>query len=323
MKKSIAILRGGNKDRTRSLQNGARAILALAKYNDEVRVLDVVIDEDNHWYERGIPSSPHKVFSQVDYYLDFTANDKAEYHNLAKKLAVKAIFNDEYLKSLNRVSLNRLLNQLNIATPKYEIVRNDDNVELSLKNIWNKFQLPIVIKEVKHTFNENSLLTYAYLEALKQIRKILERGSEVMIQEYADGKYISVALLPGYMEEENYTPTAIESINFRPYKPDWDKQKIDQKCLIGHDCEKNSFTFVDTELKKDIQDFAKNIQKTILANQYSMMDLALKQDKRTKKYSFKVLDIHLKPNLFEDSRFDFILKNSGVDLGRFIIDKLK
>lgn len=53
------------------------------------------------------------------------------------------------------------------------------------------------------------------------------------------------------------------------------------------------------------------------------MDLALKQDKRTKKYSFKVLDIHLKPNLFEDSRFDFILKNSGVDLGRFIIDKLK
>lgn len=323
IQKSIAIIRGSHTDRVRSLENGRRAILALLKYEEEVQVLDVSLDENNNWFERGIPADPHKVFSKVDYYLDFTNNFKADYHALAKRLKVKALFQDDYVNSLNRVSLNRLLEQLNILVPKYTVIHNIQNLELDLKNIWSKFQMPVVIKEVSHNFNEKSLVTYSYLEAFRKIQQILVKGSEVMVQEFTQGKYLSTAILPGYREEDNYVPSLVEIINFDPLDKDLNSQTLNQKCLIGHNCEKQSFVFVDNKLKKDIQEFVKNIQKTILFNQHSMIDLAILENKKNKKYSFKVLDIHTNPNIFEDSRFDFILKNSGVDLGRFIIDRIE
>ena len=44
--------------------------------------------------------------------------------------------------------------------------------------------------------------------------------------------------------------------------------------------------------------------------------------KHTYEYTIKVLEVHTSPNLFEDSRLDFILKSSGIDMGQFILDKI-
>ncbi len=269
-----------------------------------------------------MPSDPHKVFSKIDYYIDFTNNFKESYHDLAKKLKVKPLFQDEYLNSLNRLSIARLLGQLNIKVPKYEVIRKSDNLELSLKNIWLKFQMPLVIKDIKHNFNEKSLLTYSFLEALNQTRKILNENDEVIIQEYVFGKYISTAVFPKYRDEDNYIPTSIEVSTFNILDNNLSSKSIQQKCLIDHNCEKRSLVFIEDDLKRDIQNITKEIQKAILSDQHSMLDLVLIQDKNKKTNTLKVLDIHLRPNLFEDSRFDFILKNSGVNMGDFILDRI-
>lgn len=324
IKKTIAILRGGQQDTYRSFQNGARAILALAKYPERIKVIDVSLDKNNHWFERGIPSDPHKTFSKADFYLDFTDNEQAPYHLLAKKLKVKWLFQNNYLNNLNRINVNRILEQLQIETPKYKVIRQPQNLELELKNIWEKFQMPIVIKEAKHKFNLPSLLTYSFLEALAKTRDILDKGGEVLVEEYLKGKYISAATFPKYRGQEVYVSIPVEMLNFNPLSQNLNSQSQKQVCLIGHDCKKQSLIFVEDKTKQAILELIKNIQKTMVFNQYSMVDLVLVENKLSakEKYTLKVLDIHTSPNLFEDSRFDFILKNSGIDLGYFILESI-
>ena len=52
-----------------------------------------------------------------------------------------------------------------------------------------------------------------------------------------------------------------------------------------------------------------------------MLDLSLK--KKDGEYNIKILELHTNPHLFEDSRFNFILRNSGIDMGRFILDRIE
>ena len=91
-KRTIAIIRGGPSDHLRSMKNGASVIISLSKYLDLIDVIDVSLDKDNNWFEKGVPSDPHKVFSKADFYIDFTNNKFSDYHNLSRKLNVKPIF---------------------------------------------------------------------------------------------------------------------------------------------------------------------------------------------------------------------------------------
>ncbi len=324
-KRKIAIIRGGPSDFRRSMKNGANVILSLSKYLDLIDVIDVSIDEENNWFEKGIPSDPHKVFSKTDFYIDFTNNKFAEYHNLSKKLNVKPIFQNDYSALLNRVNVKRILDQLQVDMPKYIVIREKNNLEHNLKAVWSKFHLPIVIKEVNHEFNEKSIVTYSFLEAFKKINSILNKKGEVLLEEHIQGKYISVATIPEYRGEELYIPTPIEVLNIDVTDKNINSKSLQNKCLIGHNCEKRSLIFIDNNIKEKIKHLVNDLHKTLFLNNYAMIDMVLIENikNKEKKYILKILDIHSSPNIFEDSRFDFILKNSGVDIGRFILDRIE
>ncbi len=324
-KKTIAIIRGGKDDYFRSMKNGANAILSLSRYLDIVDIIDVSIDERNDWFERGIPSDAHKVFSKADFYLDFTNNRFDEYHNLSKKLNVKPVFKNDYTSLLNRVNIKRILGQLQVDVPKYTIIRDRNNLEYNLKNIWSKFHTPIVIKEANHEFNEKSILTYSFLDAFNKVKRILNKGGEALIEEHIHGKYISVAAIPEYRGEELYIPTPVEILNIDIINQNINSKSLHDKCLIGHNCEKKSLIFIDENIKNNIKSLTKELHKSLFIGHHSMIDMVLIENKKgdNKNYTLKILDIHTSPHLFEDSRFDFILKNGGVDLGRFIIDRIE
>lgn len=323
-KRTIAIIRGGPSDHLRSMKNGASVIISLSKYLDLIDVIDVSLDKDNNWFEKGVPSDPHKVFSKADFYIDFTNNKFSDYHNLSRKLNVKPIFQNDYSALLNRVNIKRILEQVQINTPKYTVIRDRNNLEYNLKTIWTKFHLPIVIKEASHDFNEKSINTYSFLEAFKKIKNILDKKGEALIEEHIHGKYISVAAIPNYRGEELYIPTPVEVLNVNILDENINSKSLQKKCLIGHDCEKRSLIFIDNSIKEKIKYLVKDLHKTLFLNNHTMIDMVLIENNinKEKKHILKVLDIHSSPNIFEDSRFDFILKNSGVDIGKFILDKI-
>lgn len=324
-KKTIAIIRGGKDDYFRSMKNGANIIHALSKYTDKINVLDVFIDEKNIWFEKGVPSDFHRVFSKADFYIDFTNNKYAEYHDLAKKLKVISIFNDSDISTLNRINIKRILSQLNIESPKCIIIRDANNLEHNLKEVWKKFHTPIVIKEIEHKFNEKSVLTHSFIELYQKVKNILDKRSEVLIEEYAAGKHISIGIVPNYRNEELYISTPIEILNINLGDKNLNSKSLKNKSLMEHKNEKRSLFFLKEGLKNNMKNLVIKIYKSLSLNNHSMIDICLVEDKSLKdiKYSLKILDVHIFPQVFEDSRFDFILRNSGVDIGKYIIDRIE
>lgn len=332
-RKSIAILRGGKDDHIRSIKSGANLIVSLSKYQDILDIIDVILDKDNIWFEKGIPSDPHKVFSKVDYYIDLTNNKDADYHNLSERLNVKNIFNSQKIHLFDRINVRRILNQINISMPRHIFIRDIKNIEQNLKEIWNKFHTPIVIKESNHHFNKKSILTHSFHEALREVKDILSSNGNVIIEEHCNGKYISVVAIPNYRGEDIYIPTPSEIINLDAKRSIIKDRFLIDKYLLDHNHEKKNLIYINDELKNKIKNIIQNIYNTLMIEDYVLIDLALIENKVSKNdnindkknidYTVKILDIHANPHLFEGSRFDFILKNSGIDLGRIIIDKIE
>lgn len=324
-KKTIAIIRGGKEDSIRSMKNGANIIVSLSKALEEVNVLDVVIDDNLNWFEKGIPSEPHSIFSKSDFYIDFTNNKNVKYKTLAEDLGVKDLFSLKETFHLNRLTIKRILEQLNINTPKYKVIREKRNLLFELKSIWNVFHTPLAIKETEHNFNKKSLLTYSFIEAYKKIEEILDEGREVLIEEHIKGKAISVAVIPNYRNQDIYIPPIIENINIKLGEINPSRVKLYERCLIGHDCEKKVLVNLEKELKESLINTSKTIFETLFLKRYILVDFVLKEFKSKSGIVHIpiVVDIHINPNIFEDSKMDFILKNGGVDLGRFIIDRIE
>jgi D-alanine-D-alanine ligase-like ATP-grasp enzyme len=322
-KKTIAVLRGGNIDYHRSMKSGANVLLSLLKYGDEANIIDVVVDEKGNWFEKGIPSDPHKVFSQADYYVDFTNNFSADYHKLSKKLDVRHVFKNDMVQMLSRINIKRILNQIGFDSPRYVVFRDDKNLENNLKEIWSKFHTPIVIKDGSHIANQKSLLTYSFLEAYKKVKDILKNKNEAIVEEFAEGKYVSLALMPNYRGEDFYVPTPIETINAESVTRFVQGKELKDKYLIEHNHHKLAMTHIDDSLKKKLKMIAFDIHKSLSLDHHILIDLCL-YPKKNKKNNFdvKVVEVHTNPHLSEGSRFNFILENSGVDIGRFVLDRI-
>lgn len=320
-KKSIAVLRGGKEDYHKSMKSGANIILSLSRYPEDITVSDVVIDIDENWFEKGVPSDAHKVFSQADYYIDLTKDYAGSHHNLSKKLDIKQILENDFHRVLSRVNVRRILDQLGYETPRYVVLRESKNLENNLKILWSKFHIPVVIKESDSTKNSKSLLTYSFLDAYKKIKEILDRGGEAILEEHLEGEYISVAAIPNYRGEDLYVATPIETIYMSESPRVVQGKTIKEKYLIEHDHHKKSLTHIDISLKKKLKEIIQDIHTSLSLDHHVLLDLCLK--KKDREYNVKVLELHTNPHLFDDSRFDFILKNSGVDMGKFIIDRIE
>ncbi|MEA4910530.1 hypothetical protein SDC9_07990 [bioreactor metagenome] len=327
-RKTIAIIRGGIDDYSRSMRNGANIIISLSRYQDLIEVIDVVLDEQNNWFERGIPSDAHKVFSKADFYIDLTSNKNADYHALAQKLDVKPIFRDNHISAPNRVNSRRILNQIGVSVPRYILIRDIQSLKPGLEEAWNRFQTPLVVKEVRHDFNHKSIITYSFLEAFDKAKQILKFGGEVLLEEHVDGRYVSVAAIPNYRGENIYIPTPAEIINLKGDKMIRNRL-VREKYLVDHVCDKKCLIHAEESLKKEIRKTVEEIYKTFLFENQALVDLAIiekktpnRHGKHSHEYSIKVLDVHTSPNLFEDSRLDFILKSSGIDMGQFILEKM-
>ena len=78
---------------------------------------------------------------------------------------------------------------------------------------------------------------------------------------------------------------------------------------------------IDITLKKKLKEILKDIHTSLSIEHHVLLDLCIK--KKGDKYDIKIIELHTNPNLFDDSRFDFILRNSGIDMGRFIIDRIE
>lgn len=332
-KKKIAILRGGQKKYEKSLKSGFTILRALSKYIDEIDTIDIFIDKDGNWFEKGIPSDAHRSLSKVDYYLDLTFDHFGNHHALAKKIDLKHISKNQYISISSRSNLKRIIEQMSLdknifSLAKYKVLRNIKSLDTDLKEIWRTFHMPIVIKNDNIFDDEKSILTFDFNEAKNKIKSILEKGDSALIEEHEDGTFLSISLLPNYREEEYYVSIPIEILNKdakhrKIINKDLEEKIIKEKYLISHEHDKKIFIHNNSKLKKDLKDLIIEIHKTLLLDSHLLLDICLLSQRENDKYKIKILEIHLEPHIFEGTRFFESLSASGVDIGKYIIDKIE
>jgi len=322
-KKKIAILRGGKKIHKESLASGNQVLLSLNKYLEEVEPVDIFIDQQGNWFEKGVPSDMHRALSKVDYFLDLTRDWHGEHHNLAEKINLQHVFPNTFISMNSRVNLRRILQQLTLGEnlfSKYFLFRDKKNLDLDLKTAWWNLHMPVVLRPNNISGNEKSILTYSFAEAKKYIQKILEQGEEVLAEDYVEGQYLSLVLIPNYRGEDFYIPIALQILHNNLQERKVGEKKIKDKVLISHQHQKNIFFFhhSDNDLKNKLRELTKQIYQTLLLNRHLMIDFAILDNQK-----IKILEIHLDPHFFKDSRFNEIVSASGVDIGKVILDRMQ
>jgi D-alanine-D-alanine ligase-like ATP-grasp enzyme len=200
-------------------------------------------------------------------------------------------------------------------------LRDLKNLENNLKILWTKFHTPIIIKEGDNTRKTKSILTYSFLEAYNRIKEIVRSGGEAIIEEHLQGEYVSVAAIPNYRGEDLYVSIPIETIHISERPRIVQDKIIKDRYLIDHGHHKRSLVHIDSSLKKKIREIVEEIHGSLSLDHHTMLDLCIK--KKENVYEIKILELHTNPHLFDDSRFDFILKNSGIDMARFILGKIE
>jgi hypothetical protein len=187
--------------------------------------------------------------------------------------------------------------------------------------------MPVVIRPNHILSNQKSFLTYSFNEAKQKILDILNHSDEALIEEHVYGKYVSLALVPDYRGEELYIPIPLEIINKNKndrkiLNNEGEENVIKEKYLNDHNHHKVIFSHNDASLKLKLKKITEEIYKSLNLDAHMMIDFAI-LEKINGDIEIKILEIHIDPHLFSDSRFESILSESGVNIGKFIEDRIE
>ena len=162
-----------------------------------------------------------------------------------------------------------------------------------------------------------SLLTYSFLEDFNFIKNILDLGHEAILEEHLHGEFVSIAAIPNYRGEDIYISTPIETINANAKSRTVQNKLLVDKYIIDHGHHKRSYTHISDTAKDKIKSLVLEIYNSLAFDNYILIDTCI-----DKNNNIKILEIHNNPHLYTGSRFNFILENSGIDLGKYILNKI-
>lgn len=201
----IAIISGG-KIRAHESEKSAQNIMMEFK-NSTDTVFNIHVDKNDTWYERGILSSPHRTLPYVDAVIDLTKGRNTDGHiELLKKLNIAPILSAEIESS----SVRRLAQQLNIETPDFMVVRNDQAINLHLGIAWKKLHTPIVTRSAYRS--TPTLISHHAVHAHDHIRDIHKRGDDALLEGFISGRVYHVVAIRNFRGQKIYTTTIVEKL---------------------------------------------------------------------------------------------------------------
>lgn len=176
----IAIISGG-KYKSETSHNAASHL--YDKLHDRVTNLHMVrVDSNGDWKSLGLKTNMYKVLPQVDHVIDLRHDKKSvEEVKLIKMLKLLEHVTDNYENDF----VKKLCYQLDINHPRYFMIRREEtNIQSVMHDMWRRVHLPIRI--LPNSYNNTSLYTYEYNEAINHIKYLQSKGEDVVIEELQD-----------------------------------------------------------------------------------------------------------------------------------------
>ncbi len=284
----VVVLMGGRSaEREISLKSGQAVLKALQELGHEAIALDLTED----LCEKLREIKPDKVFIA----LHGPYGEDGRVQGLLDILGIPYVGSGVLGSSIamDKDITKKVLSFYGIRVPPWVCVRSEEEIN------WNTY--PAVVKPADQGSSVGLFVVRDEAEAKEAIRKCLELSKKVMVEEYIEGRDITV----GILKEK-----ALPPIEIRPRKGVYDYESKYTKGMT-------EYLFVeDEDLTQKLQEIALLAHKSLELKDLSRIDFRV--DKDGTPY---LLEVNTIPGLTELSLFPMACRRMGIDF-KDLIDML-
>lgn len=207
---SVGILRGGTSNEyPLSLGTGAAMLQALPDSSYDVR--DIFIDKKGYWHLRGMPVPPARALSQIDVVLNALHGGVGEDGTVQRLLDRAGIpyagaNTIASALALNKIRAREVLRANGVAMPRAVSfsTRNGLTTADMAKIVFAEFAPPYVIKPPTEGAAHGIVIATTIIDLPDRIGDVLDRYGSALVEEYAIGEHVSVAIVESYRGEDLY-----------------------------------------------------------------------------------------------------------------------
>lgn len=213
---TVAVLRGGpSNEHDVSLKSGAHILKNLQR--EPYRALDVFIDKKGVWHLRGVPMEPARILSSADLAFNVIHGHYGEDGTLQRILdrigipytgatALPAAL------SMNKGLTKDILAPAGIKMARHAILKVSPDLDKEILELFRTFPQPSVIKP--NASGSSVGITIARnFDAFKEgIKKAFAHSSQVLIEEFIQGKEATVGIVEGLRGKKHYDLLPIEIV---------------------------------------------------------------------------------------------------------------
>ncbi|MDQ3076534.1 MAG: ATP-grasp domain-containing protein [bacterium] len=272
----VAILRGGpSSEYHSSLQTGGSVLKNLS---EKYHAHDVFISKDGIWHKDGYERTPARALNHIDVVFNALHGRYSEVNHIQKILDTLGIpytgsNSMGSLLAMNKVLSKKAFENHKVKTPYFKIIRNDDDIKKAVKESFNSFILPVIVRPASSGTSQGVTLVQNARDIEKALSDAFKYSDTAIIEEHIKGKSASCSVIQDFRGQKTYTLLPVE---------------VREK-EVHH----NTFS---SEEKAEIQWLAQKAHEVLGLRHYSHADFVI-----TPSRGIYMIEVNTLPTLSEDS----------------------
>jgi len=304
----VGVLRGGPSNEYEvSLKTGQNILNNLSS---DYESKDVLIDKNGNWFLDGLQTSPQNASKKIDVFFNCLHGAYGEDGKIQQLLdymhtpytgsgSVASAF------AMNKLLAKRIFITNGFKVPEHIILKVRPDLEKELKNIFNTWLMPVIVKPSSGGSSLGISLAQTFDELKKAVGGAFEYSNEVIIEEYIKGREATCGVLENFRNKNLYTFLPVEIVkpptaDFFNYNSKYSGES--EEIIPGRFSE---------EEKKQIQELAKFAHQALGLRHYSRSDFIVSPR------GIYILETNTLPGLTPESLYPKSLEAIGSNLKEF------
>lgn len=306
----IAVLRGGpSSEYDISLKTGRAVINAL---KDQHKVTDITIDKSGRWYKGGIEFSPVVALRDIDVVFNAMHGEYGEDGKVQQILqSINKPFTGPKILgaalAMHKGRAKEIFKEHGLKTPKYFVIKRNDDVEKTAFEIFRSMQMPVIVKPLDRGSSVGISIARDFESLVDTITSLFVYTDKLMIEEYITGKEGTVGVVEKFRDQDVYALLPIEIIT--PAHKDF----FDYECKYDGSTQKLCPGSFSREESLAMQEAAIKAHKALGLRHYSRTDFIVHP-----KRGIFVLETNALPGLTSESLLPRALEPIGSSYQEFL-----
>lgn len=314
----VGVIRGGvGPEYNISLETGSYVLAHIPR--EKYRPIDILVDRDGSWHQNGIPLDPEKLRDHVDVVFNSMHGSDGEDGRIQKfleRLGIPFVGSDSLSSAMtgNKAAAKERLRAIGYKTPRYTVLQNLgthlegkdrlDHMRRKAMEVFKKMNGPWIVKPILGSASTHTYLVTTFAELISILDHLSDMFSEILVEEYIEGREVASAILEGYRNESHYTVPPHEVINEDKKKVEGPRPlSLHRIYVIGKDKEE----------KRKIEEMTRHIHREFGLTDFSLVEYII-----TPREEVYVLEIDSVPVMGKGVAMHTLLESIGMSEADFI-----